>query len=185
MIWMQLRIVPRLEVALRCAYCHDDLGEGRRCPLCAVSLHDDCWLLAGLCPTLGCRPPLRILVQAMLARAPGASRWHLFWWLAIFVAIWATLIGVVPAFDKMFSETGLCMPDSTQTLISLSRLACSPVGVVLGILVALASVLAFRRWRTRPSLRQSLVGLSWLGVAFFPFAVVALFSPLTQMTGKL
>ncbi|HZU99547.1 MAG TPA: hypothetical protein VFF73_22750 [Planctomycetota bacterium] len=165
---------------MRCAYCHDDLGEGRACPSCATRLHDECWLLAGPCPTLGCRRRLRILVERV-----GASVWHLAWWLAVFIAVWSTLVGVIPSFETMFQETGFLLPEATETLMGASRVARSPIGIWAAVLVTIASIAVFRRWRSSPTLRRALVGLTISSLAFFPFAALALFLPTVQICTKL
>jgi len=39
----------------RCGNCHEgDAARARACPTCGVELHEECWLKAGECPTLGC-----------------------------------------------------------------------------------------------------------------------------------
>jgi hypothetical protein len=183
---MHLTVVPRMEVvALRCAYCHGDLGAGKRCPACSTLLHDDCWILAEFCPTLGCRPPLRILLREALRRAPGATVWNLGWWLAVFSAVWVSLIGVVPAFEKMFTETGLSLPGATEALVAVSRFARSPLGLWAATVLLVGSVAAFRQARSSPAVRRSYVALTLMGLAFFPFAVVALFLPQIQICQKL
>jgi len=50
----------RARGAGRCPFCHDDLAAGdatSTCQGCGTTLHQDCRLEAGSCPTLGCEPP--------------------------------------------------------------------------------------------------------------------------------
>src|SRR5580704_7864379 len=136
---MRLSVVPRSAGDLRCAYCHADLDAGKPCPHCATLLHEDCWILAGTCPTLGCRPALRVILREALRSATGASGWHLASWLLVFAAVWA-----------MFTETGLSLPGVTEVLVALSRFARSPLGLSFATLVLVGSVVAFHRARSWP-----------------------------------
>jgi len=69
---------------VRCAYCHGPAEETTRpCPKCQTLLHEDCWRLAGSCPTLGCgqgpaRAPSRwaVVLTAALLLSVGAYGLH-------------------------------------------------------------------------------------------------------------
>jgi serine/threonine protein kinase len=46
----------------RCPFCHDAAppeGQGKRCPLCGVRLHDECHAILNRCPTPGCAAAVR------------------------------------------------------------------------------------------------------------------------------
>jgi hypothetical protein len=44
----------------RCGYCHgEDAVSARACPTCGGVLHEECWLKAERCPTLGCAVRVR------------------------------------------------------------------------------------------------------------------------------
>ncbi|MGE0711051.1 MAG: hypothetical protein AB7N76_28600 [Planctomycetota bacterium] len=106
--------------ALRCAYCHDDLAEepGQGCARCGTRLHLECWEEVGLCLTLGCSP-LRPRVVVHLQ--PGRFRCEED---SVLVAglgavIWFACAQALPAFVKMFAETGICLPPSTELLVAV------------------------------------------------------------------
>jgi hypothetical protein len=122
-------------------------------------------------------PKLRVSLPVSPPAVRGASRWHLGFWLATYAAVFATLVGVVPAFQKMFTETGITLPAPTEVLVAVSAFAGTPLGLVLGALVMAGSVAAFRRYRQRPAVRRALVVLTLLALAYFPFAMWALFLP--------
>lgn len=50
--------------ASRCAYCHADEDVLRACPTCGVELHQECWLKAERCPSLGCAVRVQRLAAA-------------------------------------------------------------------------------------------------------------------------
>lgn len=56
------RARARVEVSVRCAYCHDDLtvDERRFCAACLAPHHAECWIEHGLCSAPGCGE-LRVL----------------------------------------------------------------------------------------------------------------------------
>ncbi len=63
-----MRVEPRPDSALRCAFCHDDLEEEAAfCPGCQTVLHLDCRAQLTECPTLGCR-------SSMFTPLPAAAR---------------------------------------------------------------------------------------------------------------
>jgi hypothetical protein len=122
-------------------------------------------------------PKLRLSLPVNPPTVRGADGWALVSWLVIFAAVWATLCGVVPAFDKMFTEVGLSLPVPTEALVRASRFAGTPLGLVVGVAVVLASVGVSRRLR-EPWVGWAFAILTVFGVAFFPFALLTLLSPL-------
>ena len=63
--------------ALRCPYCRDELsGKVQACPVCAVSLHLECWQELDLCPSAGCvgRPKRVAVARATRRAAPPPAR---------------------------------------------------------------------------------------------------------------
>src|SRR5438477_279959 len=97
----------------------------RPCRACFTALHDECWDDAGVCPTLGCATWMRRI--RILPRRIVASWWLLSAWLGIFGITAAIYICVIPAFAKMFQETGLSLPWPTEFVVGLSSFACSPL----------------------------------------------------------
>jgi hypothetical protein len=180
-----LRVAPR-SAPVRCAFCHDDADpSARTCERCGTLLHGDCWELARLCPSLGCAPRLRQALVRLVPRVEGASRELFVSWLLATAIVWATLVFVWPSFDRMYSETGICLPDLTAAVVALSRFATSLPGTIVAAHALPASVAAYRRWRHRAALRRFLVACLWLEVAYVPIAFFAAFTPLCQITQKL
>ncbi len=183
----RVKVTVRPSSDLRCAFCHGELTEEPRpCRACFTALHDECWEDAGICPTLGCATwssfgaRIRIFPRVVVAS----------WWLfGLALTSAATVLGIltliVPAFTKMFTDTGLSLPGPTEGLVNLSRFACSwPGALVIGASLPL-SVVGFRRWRRTRWLAPLLHASFWLTAAFIGLTVVALFSPLIQLTQKL
>lgn len=73
---MELRIRAIDGVELRCALCHDALGEGRwRCVRCGSLAHEEC-ATESSCPTLGCveaKPPRARIRVALQGAALGTT----------------------------------------------------------------------------------------------------------------
>lgn len=60
---------------MRCAICHDSLGEPRTiCAACRSAAHGDCRADLGRCPTLGCVASVRRLVPTVHVAAPGGEQ---------------------------------------------------------------------------------------------------------------
>ncbi len=142
-------------------------------------------MLAGTCPTLGCSRFLKIPLIRVLPRRVQASIALLIYWLVAFSGVVFTLDFVVPAFQKMFTETGLSLPALTELLVSVSYYASSIPGMIVSAAIFAGSVAAFRKHRAHRGLRHALVFSSLGATAFFPFALMALFLPCVQTCQKL
>jgi type II secretory pathway component PulF len=92
---------------------------------------------------------------------------------------WAGLALIVPAFEKMFHETGVCLPEVTQALISLSHVAWWAGPLALGL-----TTVAYRRRRS-PLVRHALVGATLLCFALCAVAIPVLFMPLCSLGQRL
>jgi small basic protein len=121
-------------------------------------------------------PRLRLSLPVSPPTVRGASGWDLGWWVVSYAAVWVTLGGVIPAFQKMFTEVGFDVAPWTEILLAVSAFALSPLGLALGILVAVASIVAFWRLRRRPTVRQAFKTLAFLAMASVPIAFSVLYA---------
>lgn len=68
-------VAKRVSAAVRCAYCHDDLGElSTVCSGCQTALHAECRASLAKCPTLGCRASVFTLLGPEERMRRGAER---------------------------------------------------------------------------------------------------------------
>ena len=105
--------------------------------------------------------------------------------MSTYAVVVAALVLVVPAFRKMFTETGLSLPQPTEAIVGLSNLACSWPGAFLAGVVLPLSVQGFRRWRATRWLVPALYTAIWLSFAFVGLMIYSLFCPLIQVCQKL
>jgi hypothetical protein len=87
------RLVVRPDTVLRCAACHDELGERRwSCEACAAVMHRECARGLGRCSTLGCTTaPAAAPVVAKggaLTWIPRVSGALTFLWPLWFAGVW-------------------------------------------------------------------------------------------------
>jgi hypothetical protein len=85
---------------------------------------------------------------------------------------WAWLAYVVPRVEVVIRPRGYGPDRLVQALLVLDRVACSPVGWMLALLVAVAWMEAWRRSRTRP-VRYALEGVLGLAFTLLPIVAVA------------
>lgn len=170
---MRLTIAPR--EPRRCAVCHADLSApSSRCARCGTALHEECWEFVRVCPTLGCAPRISIALATVL-RPRGAAAHHFIAWLVMLAITWAGLAIIVPAFEKMFRETGVSLSDGTQMLVALSHAVWWAGPSALGL-----TMVAYRRRRS-PMVRHALVAGAVLCFVLCLLAVPMLFQPLCGM----
>jgi hypothetical protein len=179
-----LKVTARPSSDLRCAFCHGPLStEATPCRACSTALHDECWDDAGVCPTLGCATWARMI--RIIPRRIVASWWLLGAWLTAFAFAEVALVLVIPAFEKMYRETGLCLPALTEMLVLLSQFTRTPLGAFAAVALPSLSVAVFVRRRTSRWLRPALYAATWLLIGLTLLMPFALFLPLCNMTSKL
>lgn len=182
MLRMRIELRARAGDAIRCPYCHDTLGTevASPCSFCGTRLHAGCWSEVGPCPTLGCfprRPRLKIVLGP--ARARGARLGGLLSG-AFGATLWMGTARVIPAFARMFEETGISLPASSELLLSVP-------GWAWWLLAALSLVvMTLKDRRVEPAPARA---LDWLHAVLIVGAgcaiVVALFLPLTCIYERL
>lgn len=175
----QLKVTPRPSSDLRCAFCHGELAqEARPCRACFTALHDECWDDAGVCPTLGCATWNRLI--RIIPRHVGATWSLLVFWLLAFGVLAAVYVGIVPAFAKMFRETGISLSSIAECVVYASSFASSPLGCFTGGLVVAGSIGVFVRHRARRWLVPALHTLAWLTIGTILLTGFALFQTLAS-----
>ncbi len=117
--------------------------------------------------------------------ASGLAAFALMAWIVAVTLLGTALLVVVPAFEKMFTECGLCLPAVTEALLAASHGARTIPGAVAIVLVHVASLAAFHAAGGRRSLATVFGSLAAVAVAALLVVGWALFAPLISLPGKL
>jgi type II secretory pathway component PulF len=101
--------------------------------------------------------------------------------LALAMMAWGALVYVVPAFGRMYHETGINLPAATEMLLSASRFAETPLGASVFVIGLTCALVVEVRLRHRPAIRDVLTAWSTPGLlALLAMMVWLLFEPLSH-----
>ncbi|MBX3472286.1 MAG: hypothetical protein KF878_36005 [Planctomycetes bacterium] len=170
---------PRVEPkggATRCPFCHEACAPAedvRVCRECLARHHAACWAEGAACGSCGAA---EALAPEATASAAPASRAALVVGASLVVMVFGLQTFVLPAFEKMFKETGLDLPVATEWVLGGGLLGPTTVA-----LLAVGLHLAGRFTGRRALAIGGIVGLGALVLTI----ALALALPLIQLVQRL